>query len=257
MNYFAHACPFLDDPYFLAGTGVPDWLTVVDRAVRVRPKHAQSWADAPDARVAAVARGLTQHFRDDARFHAPRAFAEVNLALGALVRPAVQGEAGFRPWFLAHLLVELLLDATLIAAAPQRLEKYYALLQSVDAQAVQAAVNQMTPHPTERLAPMIVHFAGERVLSDYADDRRMMTRLDQIMQRVGFPRLPAGFIGILPEARRLVAGRAADLLEGIPVPAPDVASEEKGAGSSAAHHPAGRSGQWAPSPFPCLSPFPG
>ena len=31
MNYFAHALPFLDQPYFMAGTAVPDWLTVVDR----------------------------------------------------------------------------------------------------------------------------------------------------------------------------------------------------------------------------------
>ena len=40
MNYFAHALPFLDDdPYFVAGTGVPDWLSVADRDVRVRLKH--------------------------------------------------------------------------------------------------------------------------------------------------------------------------------------------------------------------------
>ena len=31
MNYFAHALPFLDRPYFVAGTAVPDWLTVADR----------------------------------------------------------------------------------------------------------------------------------------------------------------------------------------------------------------------------------
>jgi hypothetical protein len=42
MNYFAHARPFLDQPYFMAGTGVPDWLTVVDRRVRLRAKHAEA-----------------------------------------------------------------------------------------------------------------------------------------------------------------------------------------------------------------------
>ena len=29
MNYFAHAIRFLDDPYFLSGTALPDWLSVV------------------------------------------------------------------------------------------------------------------------------------------------------------------------------------------------------------------------------------
>ena len=33
MNYFAHGVRFLEDPYFLAGTAVPDWLSVVDRRV--------------------------------------------------------------------------------------------------------------------------------------------------------------------------------------------------------------------------------
>ena len=48
MNYFAHAYRFLDDPYFAAGTGVPDWLAVADRNVRVRQKHAEPLTEDPD-----------------------------------------------------------------------------------------------------------------------------------------------------------------------------------------------------------------
>ena len=65
MNYFAHALPFLADPYFMAGTAVPDWLAVVDRGVRVKAKNVEPLADHPDRITAAVARGLLQHFRDD------------------------------------------------------------------------------------------------------------------------------------------------------------------------------------------------
>ncbi len=39
MNYFAHGYRFIDDPYFMAGTALPDWLSVADRRVRIRPKH--------------------------------------------------------------------------------------------------------------------------------------------------------------------------------------------------------------------------
>ena len=42
MNYFAHGYAFLDDPYFLAGTAVPDWLSVIDRRMRARSKLAYS-----------------------------------------------------------------------------------------------------------------------------------------------------------------------------------------------------------------------
>ena len=58
MNYFAHALPFLDRPYFLAGTAVPDWLTVADRKVRLRSKHVEVFLDDADPCVAAVASGV-------------------------------------------------------------------------------------------------------------------------------------------------------------------------------------------------------
>src|SRR3984957_18435669 len=38
MNYFAHGIRFVDRPWFLAGTALPDWLSVIDRRVRLRPK---------------------------------------------------------------------------------------------------------------------------------------------------------------------------------------------------------------------------
>ena len=88
MNYFAHAYPFLDDPYFAAGTAIPDWLTVVDRGVRVRPRHAREFFGDADPRVAALARGIVQHIDDDARFHGSRAFVQTALELAALAREA-------------------------------------------------------------------------------------------------------------------------------------------------------------------------
>jgi hypothetical protein len=217
MNYFAHARHFLDDPYFVAGTAVPDWLTVVDRGVRVRSKHAGPLCGDADRRVAAVARGIMQHIRDDARFHETRAFAETSLALTVLSRDALGADGGFRPSFLGHVLVEILLDAALIAAAPERLETYYRRLESVDANLVQASINRMAPRRTERLAWMVFRFCQERVLWDYAADDKLMVRLNQVMRRVRCPELPESFRGVLPAARELVAGRRAELLQGIPV----------------------------------------
>ena len=59
MNYFTHALPFLDgDPYFLAGTAVPDWMSVADRQVRVRAKLAAPLREqSPNAQTRCVAAG--------------------------------------------------------------------------------------------------------------------------------------------------------------------------------------------------------
>ena len=215
MNYFAHALPFLDDPYFAAGTGVPDWLTVVDRRVRVRSKHAERFGDDPHAPTASVARGIIRHIRDDSRFHQTRAFLELSLALTGLFREVLDESSGFRPACLGHLLVEVLLDASLIADDPARLEAYYRALGSVEGRQVQDAVNRMAPRPTARLALMISRFCREGTLWDYQEDAKLMVRLNQVMRRVGFAQLPDRFREVLPEARLRVDLCKPELLDGI------------------------------------------
>ncbi|MBN2477515.1 MAG: hypothetical protein JXB62_23110 [Pirellulales bacterium] len=216
MNYLAHALPFLDDPYFVAGTGVPDWLSVVDRRVRVRSKQVRPFLSDADPETAAVAGGILQHLRDDVRFHESRPFAELTLALSAKVRDVLNVESGFQSSFLGHLLVEVLLDGALVAEDPEQMEAYYQTLQAVDARQVQQAVNRMATKQTDRLAAMISEFCRLRILSDYAEDAKLMGRLGQVMRRVGFDPPPEHFVELLPEARRMVAGRKEALLEGIP-----------------------------------------
>ncbi len=216
MNYFAHALPFLDRPYFAAGTGVPDWLTVVDRRVRLRSKHVQPFLEDTDEQIASVAGGVLQHISDDARFHNSRAFAETSLELTARARDALGGERGMRPSFLGHLLVEVLLDASLLADNPGKMEEYYAVLESVDPMLIKRAVNRMATRRTDRLAEMILRFCRERILADYAEDGKLMVRLNQVMRRVRLAELPDGFAALLPGTRRLVDSRKAELLEGVP-----------------------------------------
>ncbi len=216
MNYFAHALPFLDEPYFVAGTAVPDWLNVADRQVRVRRRHAEAFAQAAEPSLAAVARGLIQHLRDDARFHETRTFAESSLELSAAARRALGQDPGFRPSFLGHVLVEVLLDASLAVRDAGQVDVFYQTLSTVEPLGVQEAVNRMAPRPTNRLAAMIAAFRSQRLLGDYLDDGRLLARLNQVMQRLRFAPLPDRFIELLPWARRLIDQRCDDLLAGIP-----------------------------------------
>ncbi len=212
MNYFAHGRHFVDDPYFLAGTAVPDWLNVVDRRVRVRSRQALLHVDSDDPQLSRVAAGIVQHCQDDAWFHQTPAFAELSLELCRLLRQELPADDGFRPHFLGHILVEILLDAVLIEAAPERLEAYYAAMSAVDGQRVQQAVNAISPRPVANLDAFIPLFSRERFLSDYADDAKLLFRLNQVMRRVGLPLLPPSLVALLSVARTKVAQRQADLL---------------------------------------------
>ena len=214
MNYFAHSRHYLDDPYFVAGTAVPDWLSVVNRRARARSKLAAPYATDQDPRVAAVARGIMQHHYDDAWFHQTRAFAELSLYFTNEIRDRLPKDDGFRPSFLGHILVELLLDATLIEDSPVVLDRYYAVMDSLDPYFVNQAVNRMATQETGMLSFFIPRFSQERFLYDYAEDAKLLFRLNNVMRRVRLPSLPKALAQFFPEARHLVRQRSAELLAG-------------------------------------------
>ncbi len=212
MNYFAHGRRFIDDPYFLAGTALPDWLNVVDRRLRVRSKQAAMFVDNADKTISRLAAGVMQHHADDARFHVTPVFAQLSLDFARRVRESLPADDGFRPHFLGHILVELLLDAGLIEQDPSSLEAYYKAMDSLDGERVAAAVNTIAPRPAENLATFVAMFSRERFLFDYLDDGKLLFRLNQVMRRVGLPVLPASFADLLAELRRDVRHRQRDLL---------------------------------------------
>jgi hypothetical protein len=213
MNYFAHGCRFLDNPHFLVGTAVPDWLSVVDRKVRTHRARALQFVANSDPRVVGVAQGIVQHHYDDAWFHNTDAFNLLSWEITRLCYSALPKDEGFRPSFLGHILVELLLDAVLIAADPARLERYYAAMESVDAAAVQDAVSEIAGRPADQLAWFIERFCQVRFLCDYADDGKLLYRLNQVLSRVKLAPLPDNFRSVLGPAREMVTAQAEELFD--------------------------------------------
>ena len=219
MNFLCHGLPYLDRPLMVAGTAVPDWLSVVDRRVRARGKRARQYLDSPDPELRDVAAGIVQHHHDDRWFHSTRAFAETNLQLAVQLRDLLPGDAGFRPSFVGHILIEMLLDALWIRDDSSFGDRYYERLCSISPGRVQRCVNRITGQPTERLAELIERFIEVRFLYDYLDEAKLLMRLNQVMRRVGLAPLPPAVGQWLPEATRLVESRRRLLLS-----PPDAAS---------------------------------
>jgi len=214
MNYFAHGMRFVDRPYFLAGTALPDWLSVVDRRVRLRARMVQPFADGSDSPVAQLAAGVLQHLDDDAWFHKTAAFAVASAELTVLFRDALPSDDGHRPAFLGHILTEMLLDSVLIDRDPPALADYYAAFDRLDPGIVAESVNRMATQSTDCLRDFIPLFARERFLADYSNTNRLLFRLNQIMRRVKLNSLPASFETVLDPARAIVTRHEAGLLTG-------------------------------------------
>jgi hypothetical protein len=216
VNYLAHGWHCLDAPYVLAGTAAPDWLGVVDRRLRLRPRNMLRWLEGPDPARAALARGVLRHHADDAWFHQTEAFTGLQLHFAALLREALPGDEGFRPSFVGHVLVELLLDAALAQEQPAGLAAYYRALKTLDPQALAAALVPMAtprapadgemagPAATSRLAMLVERFLEDRFLYDYADDAKLLARLNRVLARVGLPPVPPTLQDLLPALREQV-----------------------------------------------------
>jgi hypothetical protein len=212
MNYFAHGRDLIGQPCRLAGASLPDWLNVVDRRVRVRRRQALLFVDDSNPLTRELARGVVQHHDDDQWFHATAAFAQSCAELTVMVREAIPGDSTVRVGFLGHILVEMLLDASLIEAHPERLNRYYETMAQVDPEQIRSCAEQLAGRPIPGLPRWIVRFRELQFLRDYACDSRLVLRLNQIMHRVGLVELPAGVTNMLPAARQLVRNRVADLL---------------------------------------------
>jgi hypothetical protein len=211
VNYFAHGIRFLDRPWFLAGTALPDLLSVVDRRVRLRPVRVAPLADGSGAVEAELAAGVLQHFDDDHWFHKTRAFAEATAHLGRMFRDALGPGDGFRCGFLGHISCELLLDSILIERHPVRLDLYYAALQGLDAERLADATGTLAGQPVD-LAAWLPRFCHEQFLRDYADPVRLAYRLNQVLRRIKLEPLPSGVETVLAAGRGVVETFADGLL---------------------------------------------
>ena len=207
MNFLSHAIPYLDHPLVAVCTGVPDFLSVVDRKIRARERMATAALDSDDDAVRDVATGILHHIRDDRWFHNTTVFVESNLQLAVGLRDLLPGDRGFRPMFVGHILIEILLDAFWIRDRPELIERYYHLVDDTSPELIQRCVNQITGKPTDRLVSAIRRYAEARFLYDYVDHRRLLMRLNQVMLRVGLAELPDSVLPWLQEASELVESR--------------------------------------------------
>ena len=212
VNYLSHARNHLDRPYALAGTSLPDWMSVSDRRHRLRREALPRPAPTDTSPAAEILRGVLAHFEDDAWFHGSVGFQRVNAALTGRIRAAYPDRPEIRASFFGHVLVEILLDVHLMQSRPDALDAYYAALDALDVETVLAFVREHSEHSTRRLRALIDGFRASEFLRSYEDDAGVTLRLNQVGRRLRQPALPDDFDDIVGWARAHVREHAPALL---------------------------------------------
>lgn len=213
MNYLAHALPHLHDPWLVAGTSLPDWL----RFVRVRLRHDRLATLSPAAGSAAerLRAGVLRHHEDDRRFHTDQRFEAQAAALARELR-ALEPGPRFRASTIAHVAVEMLVDAALLRSHPGCGARYYAALESLDSAELDAATRELCGAEVPRLPVLHRRFLEARFILAYQRDAGVISALDGVLARLGLPATPKGAVACIEKARPSVATLTAALF---PAPA--------------------------------------
>ncbi|MDB4623678.1 hypothetical protein OAE32_01055 [bacterium] len=212
MNSFAHALPFLDDPYFAVGCCIPDWLSACDRKCRARERRASAFAESDDPLIAKVARGVVQHHQDDSWFHQTAAFNQMVVEFSVSLRDVFDDNHSLRPRFFGHVVIELFLDAFLDQKFPGELERFYDQIELVDVACVENAVNLFANRPTNKLVAGIERFRQDRYLFDYRTDPGVAFRIGGVFKRLKLEPFDERILDWMPTARQQVIENAPALL---------------------------------------------
>lgn len=215
MNYLAHGYRFIQSPLLLAGTAIPDWLSVVDRKVRLRTHRIRAQLDHLSPEDRQIATGALQHLHDDDRFHSSPTFLMLESELSRRFRALMPDPFDHRPAFLGHIVTELLLDDAIAHNHPQVLHDYYDALEQISPEQIQSLVNRLATHATDQLAWFIHRFRKSRFLFDYQDDNRLLTRLNQVLRRVTLPEMSENCLDVLHYARGLLRTHSLALLQAV------------------------------------------
>ena len=213
MNYLAHGFRFLDDPLYVAGTAIPDWLRVAAPRIRARARLVEAAIDqSPDEQHLRLCRGMMQHHSDDDTFHTSVVFQQMCEELASHFRNLMPDRYDHRPGLLGHIVTELLLDSELARRDGTLLPRYYQSLEAVNSQWVQDVVNSIVYKPALRLAEFIDIFREIEFLYDYADNARLMMRLNQVLSRAQLEPMETEVFPVFEHGRRMLQDRANELL---------------------------------------------
>ena len=189
MNFLAHyvlATRYREPPDslpdYVLGNALPDLLPLAAPRARLRRAVAEC-APVTGPGQAALRSGVLTHLVTDAIFHKTDAFARAQADMKALLRDGGFVGMRLRPFFLAHVLAELALDAALLRAEPGLAADFYTKLDAADfAQAsrwTEATLHTGLPE----LPAVLTRFTRSRYLHSYADDEGVAEGLSRLCDR--------------------------------------------------------------------------
>ncbi|MFM2375526.1 MAG: hypothetical protein RLZZ165_623 [Bacteroidota bacterium] len=189
MNFLAHFFLDIDQPngYFAAGAATPDLLSIYNPGLRI--KAGQLGHLPPSIRAQAdphFVAGLERHFHADRVFHSSGLFRTEMHELSVLLKRQFHEQDIPRKFFVAHILIELLLDKVLIQQHPGLLDDYYRQFESLSPfRRLRQSTELVSGHSLPNYESFLAKFVENKYLYHYTENDHLVYILRRLLRRVG------------------------------------------------------------------------
>lgn len=184
MNFLSHFyfTQHQNDPYFSIGSILPDLLRNYDGSWKIKPeKEVEKFARNPY--FASLLKGWILHIHVDKIFHSSSSFLRETSILRKKLVP-IFTRLPIRPFFLAHVGYELILDSLLIQNRLVSTDDFYEEIGACDPSLIQDfLINAGITDPSEFLK-FLDSFIESRYLKSYSESKNIVYALDRIGRRV-------------------------------------------------------------------------
>ena len=183
MNFLSHF--YFDrhsnDSLRITGTVLPDLVRNTAKEWNLRPEKSHELFKSAAHR--SLLGGWQKHLEVDRYFHNSLFFREHSRQLRLAIGPALQ-HTQVRPFFVAHIGLELLLDGLLLSENELQAEDLYVHLEAAEWEAIESFLQLCGIKDTARFQQYFKSFLKNRYLSSYQDAGQVAYALSRICLRV-------------------------------------------------------------------------
>lgn len=189
MNFLAHY--YLDQEQasslFVLGAATPDLLSIYNSTLRIKAGQVDHMN--PETKAHGnpeFLQGLARHFHADRVFHSSPLFAQTTHDLSVQLQEELSAHVVPRKYFVAHILLELILDKVLIRRDPNILPEYYHHFESLAPWVqVRIATETVSGHLLPNYETFLQKFVENKYLYHYTENDHLIYILRRLLRRVG------------------------------------------------------------------------
>ncbi|WP_423149036.1 hypothetical protein [Rubrolithibacter danxiaensis] len=184
MNFLSHFYfdRYTGDSLMVTGTVLPDLIKNAKKEWNIRPeKNSENFST--DKNLSTILKGWNRHLAVDRIFHCSDFFLKHSAAIRVAIAPVLAGSSA-KPFFVAHIALEIMLDSLLLTESILGTDRFYSHLKSADRNAINRFLQLNKISETDIFFKFFDEFIEAAYLNNYRDPGNIIYSINRICMRL-------------------------------------------------------------------------